>query len=338
MATATPVSVPRYRHNRGALLAALAQAARDDDLYFHWLPTLGPQQMITAYVRHNTFTAGVLSTEPGMRVQRIGSRRGDSLGQFAGPVCLCQLPNGDLVVSEQDNSRVQVLSAPEYATANARVLGGPRMTLPAGVACNVDGNIVIGQWTEPRMCVVTPAGMLVRTLEITDLLPLQSPTRVAVSSDGQCIVTDGGNDRVRLFDATNGAYVRDFAPQGTANGQMLKPRGVCVTADDDVLFVDYALRCVHQFRLDGTFMRRIGSPAERDGLLILPVDIAVDARNSIIVSDKTANRIQMLRSDGVFVRTVAAQPDIRGPAGVCVLSNGHVALCDYYNDCVDIWT
>jgi hypothetical protein len=133
-------------------------------------------------------------------------------------------------------------------------------------------------------------------------------------------------------------FVCDFAPQGSANGQIGWPRGVCFTVDDEVLITDTSWCCVHQFRLDGTFMRRIGARGDSDGQFRLPSDIAVDAHNNILVSDYISNRVQMLRSDGAFVRTVANKPDVKRPRGACVLSNGRIAVCDQENHCVNLWT
>jgi sugar lactone lactonase YvrE len=321
---------------RPRALAAFTIESRNPESWLNVLPVLGPLQMIEAYVRRGTFSAGVLSTEPGKLQQRIG-RCGKALGEFCRAVGVRQLPNGDLAVSDYLNHRVQVFSAPRYTSKNTRLLGGPKLTRPFGLAVDFDGNIVVGQCGEPRVRVVTPVGVLVRTLEIaaaSGVKPLEWPTHVAVAPDGQYVVADSGNQLVRLFDAS-GAFVRNFARHGTANGQMTWPSGVCVTGDDDVFIADAYWCCVHQLRLDGTFVRCIGSKGNGDGQFLEPSEIAVDAHNNILVSDPSMNRLQMLRNDGAFVRTVF---NAGRPTGVCVMDDGRIAVCDDGNDCVDILT
>src|SRR5690242_6646608 len=87
----------RPRGTRAVYTAALAAAHRDESSLFSLLPTLGPMQMIDAFVSRSFAAVGVVSHEKGSMLSKFGVE-GSGDGQFIYPWGICQLPADSLVV------------------------------------------------------------------------------------------------------------------------------------------------------------------------------------------------------------------------------------------------
>jgi hypothetical protein len=115
--------------------------------------------------------------------------------------------------------------------------GDVRPEWVASVAVLPDGNLVYPVRDLHRIQIVTPEGKLVREFGERGAGPgqLDRPIAVAVDAKGLIYVTEAGNKRVQVFDAT-GKSVKVFAPTGDAALQ--QPYGVAVDAKGLVWVAD----------------------------------------------------------------------------------------------------
>jgi hypothetical protein len=73
------------------------------------------------------------------------------------------------------------------------------------------------------------------------------------------------NDRIQVFRAQDGQYLRGWGSQGSADGQFRCPQSVVVTGSGEVLVADPQNHRVCVFDLDGTFRYSIGSQGSGPG-------------------------------------------------------------------------
>jgi hypothetical protein len=166
------------------------------------------------------------------------------------------------------------------------------------------------------------------------------PLGVAVDSE-HVFVSDGGNNRVKVYSKADGAFVRQWGVEGDADGQFRIPEGVAVDTDH-VYVCDNGNHRVQIFsKTDGSFVRKWGYQGQQDGQLYYPRGVAVDSDN-VYVSDCRNHRIQVFsKIDGSFVRKWGTKGQGDGqfncPNGVAVDSD-HVYVCDGDNHRVQVFS
>jgi YD repeat-containing protein len=161
--------------------------------------------------------------------------------------------HGDIYVSDSQNSRVQEIAAYTHTQWGIPMTGGEVYTI-AGSATGVAGNSGDG-------------GAATAAL-------LNDPQGLAFDNNGNLLITDFGNNQVRVVDAeagTNTIYGQPMTANDiyTIAGQT---SGASGTAGD-------------------------GGPAA-SGYLYRPQAIAVDAKGDVYIADKDNNRIQEIQAAG----------------------------------------
>ena len=134
------------------------------------------------------------------------------------------------------------------------------------------------------------------------------PRGVAVSADGTlAFATDSGGKRVEVFSLTQsgGHYTSaawaDTIPQGTGNGAFVGPRGLTVTANNDLLLTDEWGYNLHEFSFTET-----------------PTFSATS------ILDTTSAPLPL--------------PGVNAPRGLGVAANGDIYVMDYWNQRVEYGT
>jgi hypothetical protein len=230
------------------------------------------------------------------------------------------------------------------------------------------GNVIVADTHNHRIRMITPQGY-VSTLAGTGerghldeegtVAQFAYPGGVAVDGDGNVIVADQDNHRIRKITPQGhvstlaGTGVRGHRDgKGTA-AQFYQPNGVAVDGDGNVIVADtsnYLIRKItpqgHVLTLAGT-----GARGHRDGEGTVaqfdqPWGIAVDGDGNVIVADKCNHRIRKITPQG-HVSTLAGtdvrghrdgdpvdSPQLNGPTGVAVDQNGNVIVADSYNRCI----
>jgi sugar lactone lactonase YvrE len=143
------------------------------------------------------------------------------------------------------------------------------------------------------------------------------PTGVAVDGEGNIIVSDSCNNRVRKIapDGTvstlAGSGSQGFAEGPGASAQFNYPTGVAIDGEGNIIVADSDNHRVRKFAPDSTVSTLAGSGRAglADGLgaaaqLNGPKGVAVDGQGSIIVADSCNNRVRKIAPDGT-VSTLA---------------------------------
>ncbi|PKO90360.1 MAG: 6-bladed beta-propeller [Betaproteobacteria bacterium HGW-Betaproteobacteria-12] len=149
------------------------------------------------------------------------------------------------------------------------------------------------------------------------------PRDVAIGSNGQIYVVDGGNFRVQVFDR-NGKFMTSFGSVGKQLGNFARPKEIATDSAGNVYVVDAAFGNFQIFTGDGDLLMFIGERSERDGpaRYMLPSGIYVDEDGRVYMVDQWFKKIDVFRPAGLpteagFLnkRAVAAEAATGGKAG-----------------------
>ncbi len=171
---------------------------------------------------------------------------GQGDGQVSRPWGLCVDKDGNVVVADRRNNRVQVF----FPDGSCKLMfgekgsGNGQFDLPAGISTDPQNRIVVVDKDNHRIQIFTAAGNFVLKFGSygKDCGQFQYPWDVAINSKGEMLVTDSRNHRIQLFNP-DGHFISRFCFDGVNHSRSLKglttPRGVCFTPQGDVIVSDF---------------------------------------------------------------------------------------------------
>jgi len=240
-----------------------------------------------------THTVTVYDIGTGEDVRAFGGK-GTGPGQFSWPQSLCGLPNGNLLVADQVNMRVQEVT---LAGGHVRFIGVGKIDAPiAGLATNGE-LIAVGKVdfdSNGRILLFRVAsGELVRRFGDCEEAEgqLKYCDGFRFSPDNRHIVVAEGdpNHRLSVF-TVEGAFVRCVG-----HGELGWPSSVDFTSSGDVIVCDTFHHRVCVFSLStGALLRTWGKEGEADGEFEYPRALQVH-RGLLYVLDEWSPRVQVFQ-------------------------------------------
>jgi sugar lactone lactonase YvrE len=242
---------------------------------------------------------------------------------------------------------------------------------PRGPAVDGEGNIIIADMGNHRVRKISPDGT-VSTLAGSGragfadgagaAAQFNQPYGAAVDGEGNIIIADMGNHRVRKLtrDGTvstlAGSGSAGFADGAGAAAQFKNPRGAAVDGEGNIIIADRFNHRVRKITRDGTVSTLAGSGSAgfADGAGAAaqfnePWGVAVDGEGSIIIADTHNHRVRKLTRDGTvstlagsgsagfadewggFADGAGAAAQFDYPIGVAVDGEGSIIVVDNNN-------
>ncbi|KAF5302014.1 hypothetical protein FQA39_LY10484 [Lamprigera yunnana] len=275
----------------------------------------------------------------------IGSE-GEGDGQLCRPWGVCCDRNGNIIVADRSNNRIQVFR-PNGAFLHkfgGQGTGAGQFDRPAGVAMDPQGRIVVADKDNHRIQIFTLDGIFVLMFGEKGCRNGQFnyPWDVAVNCIGNIVVSDTRNHRIQVFN-NDGAFINKYGFECTT--PMWKyfdsPRGVCFTPTGSVIVTDFNNHRIviidHHFS-QAQFLGNEGSGFKQ---FLRPQGIVCDDEGRIVVADSRNNRIQVFESNGTFLWKIGSQGKRPGeldrPSGICLNPEGRIVVVDFGNDRVQIF-
>ncbi len=276
---------------------------------------------------------------------------GSEPGQFISPRNAAVAPDGTLYVADTGNHRIQHL-APDgsvlhmwgsFADLAAGEAEGGSFNEPWSIAVSPDGEYVyVADTWNHRVQQFTSSGAFVRMWgyfgQDESSGALWGPRDVVVLNDGNVLVTDTGNKRLRLYDA-QGNHLSDYGEYGFDLGQFDEPVGLAYDASREIVYVaDTWNQCVQVLEYqDGRFIPQ--TPWEIAGWygqsLINKPYMSVGQGGQLFIADPEAGRVLVYNPDGTIAyffggydQTAA---NIAVAQGVAADPNGGVWVVDSQN-------
>ena len=124
------------------------------------------------------------------------------------------------------------------------------------------------------------------------------PRGVAVDSDGNILVADGGNHRIQKFTA-DGKFLTAVGQRGNKYLEFSTPSGVAINHDNGKVYVcDRENHRIQILNADMTFSNSYSSHGSDDGQFKYPYDVALDSTGNVYITDSRGHRIQVFTAEG----------------------------------------
>jgi DNA-binding beta-propeller fold protein YncE len=335
--------------SRAELFTSIDECARDKRSYMHWLPKLGPLQMVDQYTRRATSPVGVVSSEPGQLLCSVDLKKSNGK-LYCCPEGVAVLPDGRVAVVDYVEPCIQLLGKGNMhflCSFGTEGCDNMQFSDPRGLCADTNGNIAIADCNNHRIQMFTGEGVFIRAFGTYGFEngQFRHPCDIAFTFRDEFVVLDSSNRRVKIF-SPDVTFLRELAPFGDDNIEFVGSTGLCVTGDDDndimIVVCDTGNDRVQMVRPDGTFVRKFGSNGSDHGQFNNPTHVASDGMGNLVVSDEWNHRVQVFRSDGTFLRAFGSEgcesEQFRYPRGVAITADGQIVVVDGRNYRVQLWS
>ncbi|XP_068620744.1 protein wech [Battus philenor] len=244
------------------------------------------------------------SPVPGVPMFSFG-KEGQEEGQVSRPWGLCVDREGNIIVADRRNNRIQIFSnRGEFKMMfGAKGTGPGEFDLPAGITTDTYGRIIVIDKDNHRVQIFTSSGNFILKFGSfgKECGQFQYPWDVAVNTLGNIVVTDTRNHRIQLF-TSDGSYITKFVFEAANPAKLLKgpttPRGVCFTTSGNIIVSDFENHRL--LMVDPTLskvLHCIGREGSGIGELNRPSGIVTDDDGRIIVADSKNHRVLVFTSE-----------------------------------------
>jgi len=229
---------------------------------------------------------------------------GNGNGQFDFSYGVTTDLNGNILVCDRDNHRVQIfdLNGKFILTFGTKGNGNGQFDQPWGIAINSKGNIVVSEFKNNRIQVFDSKGNFISKFGSNGNGNGQfnGPEEVCVDFNDNIFVCDYNNNRIQMFDS-NGNFISTFGSQGNGNGQFYGPAGITINSKGNILVSEFNNNRIQVFDSKGSFISKFGSKGNENDQLSNPWGICTDQNDNIFVCDFNNDRIQIFDSNGVYI-------------------------------------
>ncbi len=125
---------------------------------------------------------------------------------------------------------------------------------------------------------------------------LNLPRDIALNTDGNLYIVDGGNFRVQVF-TTYGEYVSQIGGIGVKTGQFSRPKSIDTDSAGNVYVSDAAFGNFQIFDTSGQLLLFVGDRSETLGpaKFMLPAGLAIDEDDRVYMVDQFFRKIDVFR-------------------------------------------
>lgn len=248
------------------------------------------------------------------------------------------------------------------AGANDGVGPTARFNAPLGIAIDKDDNIIVADFRNHRIRKIAPdgtvttiAGSIAGFANGTSLARFYGPAGVAVDKDGNIIVADYGNNRIRMI--SPGGQVTTIAGSGQygslngvgINARFANPSGVVTDDDGNIYVLDSGtnlVRKIDRFRYVSTIAGSYNGYADGQGSAAAfsfsgaAPQVALDQQGNLMIADFFNSRIRQVSPDGNVTTIAGGGIDKDGPAlqasfffatGIARDNDGNFIIADWHN-------
>jgi sugar lactone lactonase YvrE len=345
----------------------------------HTSPTLGLSGSITEQAALGTsasqYALKYNSTDGETTVAAAGTpfgQVGTTEGKMELPVGVALDPAGSIFVVDRTNSRVEKFNSAgifqsQFGNSGKAVLSGP-----SGIAIDAQKNVWVADTNNNRIVKFNEKGEFVAMygrevnktlmggmgqgtnectaasgyvcqagLPTNELGGFKEPRGVAVTSGGNVLVADTGNNRILKL-SSSGELLARGGTLGSAAGQLSAPFGLAVAPDGAIWIADTGNNRIQKWSSTFEYLLQSGSAGTGPGQFQSPAAIAVTSAGHPVVSDGAGNRVEVFQTNGAFLKKFGAagsgSAQFSEPRGIAIEGGGSIVVADAKNHRITRWT
>ncbi|GMR42592.1 hypothetical protein PMAYCL1PPCAC_12787 [Pristionchus mayeri] len=240
-------------------------------------------------------------------------------GQFTEPSGVAVNAQGDIVVADTNNHRIQVFDKEgrfkfQFGECGKR---DGQLLYPNRVAVNkLTGDFIVTERSPTHQIqVYNQYGQFLRKFGANIL---QHPRGVCVDAKGRIIVVECKVMRVIIFDMY-GNILQKFS----CSRYLEFPNGVCTNDKGEILISDNRAHCIKVFSYEGQFIRQIGG----EGVTNYPIGVGITATGEVVVADNHNNfNLTVFGQDGQMIGALESKVKHAQCFDVALVDDGSVVL------------
>jgi len=244
--------------------------------------------------------------------------RGTDEGQFDLPTGMCVDGNGNILVADTGNWRIEKFSPTGtfLSIIGAKGSGHGQLADPNGIAIDRSGNIYVAEiGSKHRVQKLGPDGTF-----IAEWAPgLYGPRRIAIGPDNSIYVVDSGRNRMVKF-SPDGQVLASWGSEGSGDGQFSGVSSVAVDPTTNKVYVTDPLnRRIQVFDSSGKFLTKW--PVPEWGQPLGFEDLAIDPeKGRVYASSAHMNIILVFDLQGDRIGTLTPKPPdkLDGPSALAL--------------------
>ena len=253
---------------------------------------------------------------------------GVGTGKFDSPTGIAVDPEGNILVADTGNGRIQKFSSSGafLASMGSKGTGHGQFQNPNGIAVDRARNIYVADAFNGSVQKLSPNG--------TFLAEWKGPApgfygarRIAIGPDDLVYVVDQGHNRIAKF-SPSGEVLASWGSSGTNNGQFNDPTSVAVDSSTNKVYVaDPRNKRIQVFDSDGKFLTKWAVPEWEEGAGF--EDLAIDSQAGRLYASSThVNSVFIFDLKGTRLGNLMPKPPdkLEGPSGLALFNRNLYVL------------
>ena len=263
--------------------------------------------------------------------------KGTEEGQFDSPTGIAVDGNGNVLVADTNNGRIEKFSSNGNFTKiiGSKGSGHGQFSAPNGIAIDRAGNMYVAEVDNGRVQKLSPDGTFMAEWKGPGL-GFYGPRRIAIGPDDSVYVVDQGHNQIVKF-SSNGDVLATWGSSGSDDGQFNDPTSVAVDATTNQVYVaDPRNRRIEVFDSAGKFITKWsipgwGQPAGFE-------DFAIDSgTRRLYASSANMDVILVFDLNGTSIDSLTPKPPdkLEGPSALA-LANRKLYVLNMYGNRVSV--
>jgi len=218
--------------------------------------------------------------------------KGDKPGQFNYPVGIDAAKNNRIYVADAGNKRIQIFSDQGKFISSFAIKNEGERGRPIDVLRHSKTGRLIVSSSNHHLLTYSPKGKLLKRWGSngTGRGEFRYPATLSEMKDGRIAVVDVLNSRVQVFN-TDGTLSLVVGEWGVLPGQLFRPKGIAIDANDNFYISDSYTGVVQKYGDDGIFKAVLGEDGKPYKMLT-PVGMDID-KNRLYVVEMKNNRVSV---------------------------------------------
>ena len=238
----------------------------------------------------------------------------------------------------QPQTKVTITVYPDPTQLHYPVKTVTGLSYPYGIAININGEMVVSEWSGHRVSIFDKRGQKIRTFGSRGDSPHQMIAPAGIAIDGMDNIYVSSRHKLQKF-TSSGEMIKCVGQEGMEVGEFDDPRGVTLY-NNQVYVCDRNNNRIQVFDLDlnSKFVRSIGSYGKRSGQFHAPLDVKFDTAGNMYVADWGNRRLQVIDSSGDCIQSITPEGkgDLGGPSALHIADN-YLYVSDFNNDCIKVY-